>query len=366
MNLNKSLGYKNLKKNFIKKKKIFIITGKNSFYRTGFSNYYKKNFKYLATELYFKKNKYYPGIKELKVIVKKIKKFQPELIIAIGGGIIIDYAKLANVFSVVENININSKKIFIPKKKCELLVIPITAGSGAEVTKFSVLFVRKKKISIESHHLIPNYFSLIPQLVIKSSFNVRLSSAFDAFAQAIESMFSKYSTKESLRFSIMSLKYLNNNLLNFIEKPNILNSTAMLKAAHFSGKAINISKTNFPHSISYFFTSNMKIPHGIAVSIFFKTIIKFYYYKRNFSNKSFKISERFDLLFKALKLKNFESFLKKIDDIYKKTKLNKYYKKKVINLNFKRIILSINKDRLQNAPIDISLKDIKNIILNKF
>jgi alcohol dehydrogenase class IV len=72
----------------------------------------------------------------------------------------------------------------------------------------------------------------------------------------------------------------------------------MLKAANFSGMAINIAKTNTPHALSYFFTSRFKIPHGIAVSIFFIEVINFYYFSGK-KNNNLDILKRFNLFFKV-------------------------------------------------------------------
>ena len=83
--------------------------------------------------MFIKQNKI-PLFTELKKIVKSLNNFDPDLIIAFGGGSAIDYAKIANVvsdFSKIKEIVIDQKQKL--KKKCKLLAIPTTAGSGAEV-----------------------------------------------------------------------------------------------------------------------------------------------------------------------------------------------------------------------------------------
>ena len=76
-------------------KKIFIISGKNSFYKSK-ANVFLKFPKNQTIKLYFKKSKL-PEYNELRAILKKIDNFAPDIIIAIGGGSVIDLAKIASI-----------------------------------------------------------------------------------------------------------------------------------------------------------------------------------------------------------------------------------------------------------------------------
>jgi alcohol dehydrogenase class IV len=357
---------------FIKKnkiKKIVVITGKKSFNFSGFKNLkIFKDFKYITTVLYKKKS--IPEINELKSFIKKINIINPDLIIALGGGCVIDYAKLLNGLHNIKNLKnkIKKNKIKINSNKTKILAIPTTAGSGAEVTPFSVIYVDNIKYSIEHTLLKPDFFSLIPKLVINSSKTVRASAGFDAIAQACESIFSKKANIDSLKNSSRSLRCSIKNFLGFVNSPNLTNAESMLTAANLAGEAISTARTNAPHSLSYFFTSHFKIPHGIAVSVFFIEFIKFYYYSINNYKNLLSLRKKINFFFKAIKIKNINEFelifkiiliksgIKKILDNY-----NIDYKK-----NFKLIIKSINKERLSNAPVSVKNDDLKKIILQSF
>ena len=159
-------------KNFLKKKRyknILIITGKNSFYKSGANSLLRSILREIKFKIYFKRG-LIPEIKELKKIVSLVNSLNPDLILAIGGGTVIDYSKIACCTELKE---ISFKKILLGKvkykKKFQLCVIPTTAGSGAEVTSNSVIFINNKKFSFESQNLLPDNFFLIPSLILKSN-----------------------------------------------------------------------------------------------------------------------------------------------------------------------------------------------------
>jgi len=355
---------------FIKNNKIqniLIITGKKSFNFSGFKKLkIYKDFKFIMTILY-KKNKI-PEIGELNFLIEKVNLANPDLIIALGGGCALDYAKLANALYNIKDLKkkIKENSLKINSKKTKILAIPTTAGSGAEETKFSVLYIDQIKYSVEHSLLKPDFHSLIPKLVINSSKIVRASSGFDAIAQACESIFSKKANILSLEYSSKSLECSIKNFLVFVNNPNFVSAGKMLNAANLSGKAINIAKTNAPHALSYLFTSKYKIPHGIAVSIFFVEIINFYYFSVS-PKKNIYLNKRFNLLFKSIKKNNILSFNNLFQKFFLESGIKKYLDKKLkiikypINSND-----CFNFDRLKNSPIKISKEEIYSFYLKKF
>ena len=79
-------------------KKIFIISGKNSFYKSKANIFFKFPEKKIL-KFFFKKSKL-PQLNELNMIIKEIEKFNPDIILAIGGGAVIDYAKIASIIDI--------------------------------------------------------------------------------------------------------------------------------------------------------------------------------------------------------------------------------------------------------------------------
>jgi alcohol dehydrogenase class IV len=145
------------------KKKICIITGKNVYKNIAVSLFinkiYNKN-----TKIFFKL-KPYPEYLEIKKLQKKIKIFYPDIIVSVGGGSVLDCSKI--IYQ-----NISCKK---------LILIPTTAGSGAEATKFAVLYKNKNKFSVKISKKFESY--LFPDLTLNVPESIKSSSTFDALAQ---------------------------------------------------------------------------------------------------------------------------------------------------------------------------------------
>ena len=370
MNIIGKNDYKNLQKLILNRnfKKIFFITGYNSFYKSGANKIFKNISKNKEVNFFFKK-KYLPELQELKKIIKLINKFKPDLIIAVGGGCVLDYAKLANVYFNEGNIeeSVSKSKFNFKKKHSKLIAIPTTAGSGAEVTPFAVLYINKNKYSVENEFVKPDYYFIIPELIIKSKKILKASTGFDAIAQALESMISVKSNEKSLEFSKRSLKLSIPNYINFIKKPNIENTIKMCLAANLSGKAISIAKTNGPHAASYPFSAYYGIDHGHAVSLTINEFMLKYYLKSNYSITSFDLKERFNSIFKLFKIKNIYELDAMLKNIKNQAGLENNFKKLGINISrdYNKILSGVNDQRLKNCPIRIERNDLKSILLTK-
>jgi alcohol dehydrogenase class IV len=346
-------------------KKIFVLCGKKSFVTSGAENLFKKIITDKEIKLFYKKSEL-PILEELIEIINDIKNFKPDLILAVGGGAVIDYAKIANVVDVREDLAdliVNYSYPF-KKKYTKLTVIPTTAGSGAEVTSNAVIYVEGIKHSFESELLIPDNFFLIPEFLISAPNKIKASAGFDAIAQALESLVSKKSNDRSVEYASKSLRVSVNSFLSFVNNPNMKNATEMSIAANLAGKAISISKTTAPHAASYPFTSLFDISHGHAVSLFFERFFKFNYDNLDKSETSFDLKKRFDLIFNLFDVPNINEFNSKISLIKNKAKLEDNLIKLDIDIqqSSENIFKGINLLRLGNNPVKINGKDILNII----
>lgn len=199
-----------------------------------------------------------------------------DLIIAIGGGTIIDLAK---IFSLAYSNKVTSLEELLTGKplasKIDLVFIPTTAGTGSEATSFAVVFKDKIKYSLASPSLLPKYTILDPGLLLSLPQGVLNSTLLDALAQGIESLWAVGGTNESREYSVVAVSSI---LAGLEETDKIKKLQHFQLGAHFSGKAINISKTTISHAISYPLTAYFGIPHGTAVFLTLPKITELNYY----------------------------------------------------------------------------------------
>ncbi len=343
---------------------IFLVRGGSSYELSGAKNFIEEVFNTSAHYSGFDMN---PQLKDLEKGIEIFKKGHFDCIIAIGGGSVIDMAKLISVFvhqeNSIEAILTDNKKI--NNKKTPLLAIPTTAGTGAEATAFSVLYVDKKKYSVASDTMLPNYVYLSHQFSLSANSYLTACTGADAFCQAIESVWSVHSTPESEKYAYKAVNLIWGNLHAAVTSNNIDAKKAMQEASFLAGKAINISKTTAPHAISYAFTSYYHIPHGHAVSI---SLAYFFEFNCNITN-----SDCLDKRGSSAVLKRLEELLK-IMDLNKnnvKNKLISFFTSIGINTNISTLINSfdarliidnVNIERLKNNPRRISEGDIRGFL----
>ena len=351
-------------KNF---KKILVFAGKKSFLDSGAESQLNTILFKLKYEVFYKTNQL-PDIADLKKFIIKINNFKPDLIVAIGGGAVLDLAKASNCLHNCKNLEESIKNSSYELNNfCELIAVPTTAGSGAETTSSAVMYVNKIKYSVEGKKIKPNYIIIDPNLILSTPKLIAAASGMDAIAQSIESLLSKKSTKESVEYAVQSLKYLLPFYELHINNSNFKTAYKMSIGALNAGKAINISKTTAPHAVSYPFTSEHGISHGHAVALTLSDFLKFNFENILSAKVKFDLIERYKILFSEFRVKDTDELKRKLSKMAEKTGLELDLKK--LNINnadqIENILKGINHQRLSNNPIDIDISVIRKILVSK-
>ena len=192
-----------------------------------------------------------------------------DMMIAIGGGSAIDMAKLIGICGTHRGQyrELLTGKIPIRDKVAPLIAIPTTAGTGSEATHFAVVYVAEQKYSVAHANVLPDYAIIDPNLTTNLPPAITAHTGLDALSQAVESLWSVNATAQSRVFASEALTLVLDNLEAAVHRPTPDVRANMCRAAHLSGKAINISKTTAPHAISYTLTSQFGVPHGLAVAL---------------------------------------------------------------------------------------------------
>ncbi len=218
-----------------------------------------------------------PKIEDVDRGVSLFKENDIDCIIAVGGGSVIDMAKLINWFS---SNDLDSQKYLIEDQNSVkdgkvLIAVPTTSGAGSEGTHFAVFYVDKVKHSAAHETILPDLAIIDPNLSSSQPPYISATSGMDALSQAIESYWSIYSIDESQKYSRKAIELILPNLKQSVVAPTPESRLAMAEAAYLAGKAINITKTTAPHAVSYPITSHFGIAHGHAVALTMPSIFEF-------------------------------------------------------------------------------------------
>ena len=213
-----------------------------------------------------------PRVEDVTALLEQIDhKESYQAIIAVGGGSVIDTAKLMKAFwgnplGLDEYLGCEDNRDPLPAP-LPLIAMPSTAGSGSEATRFAVVYKNKEKYSVEHDALLPSFSVVVPSLLKSVPSHTAAASGMDALCQGIESYWSIHSTDESRKLAEEAIEL----AWNWIEQAvNDRSSEAlhyMARASHLAGRAINITKTTAPHAVSYPMTAYFGVTHGHAVAL---------------------------------------------------------------------------------------------------
>ena len=364
---------KNIKKiiSNLDAKKILLVTGKGSYKKSGSE---EKLIQYLGDAVIkrffdFEPN---PNIKDVLVGINIISSFKPDLIIAVGGGSVIDIAKLINIFAVhvakekeiYEFVNESSS---VKQAGLPLIAIPTTSGTGSEATHFAVVYIGNKKYSFAHKYVLPDFSIIDSSLSYSNPAYIKACSGFDALSQAIESFWAVGSTEESRSYSREAIKIILSSIEMAVLESDKKSMDRMSLAANLAGKAINISKTTAAHAVSYPITKFLGIPHGHAVAL---TLGSFFVINSHYSESQLNDSrgiQYFDNISKELlnlfDCSESEQVSQRLNQIMAniglEANLKSIFSKK--NIDYELIKKEINLERLNNNPVKVNSSQIENL-----
>lgn len=206
-----------------------------------------------------------PVYESVKQAVIRFKEEGCDMIVAAGGGSTMDVAKCIKLYAPLDPER-NFLKQKIQPSEIPLLVIPTTAGTGSEATRFAVIYFQGEKQSITHEACMPNAVMLDASLLESLPLYQRKATCMDAFCHALESCWSVNSTEESRGYAKEAIGLIMEYSSGYLENQRIANGK-MLMAAHLAGKAINISQTTAGHALCYKLTSLYGIAHGHAAAL---------------------------------------------------------------------------------------------------
>lgn len=225
------------------KKNVVLVTGRTSYAKCGAEAFISPFLKsrcvvHLTTT----------GENAMAEDVEKKRGMLPENVdsfIAVGGGTVIDTTKLLRG---------------VDGELPPFLAMPTTAGTGAEATRFAVYYDHGNKMSADDVRYLPTDTLLVPEFAATQTPYQRASTEFDAYAQAVESLWAVSATADSREYARRALA--------------LMDANKQMLGSYWAGRAIDISRTTAAHALSYYMTSRYGIPHGHAVYMMFPYVCR--------------------------------------------------------------------------------------------
>lgn len=288
--------------------KASIVTGGNSMKRNGFLDLVKKLLEESGKEVQI-----IDGVEENPSVETVIKgkelmlEFNPDLIIALGGGSAMDAAKVMWTF--YEHPDLTFDDVVNPgitpklRQKALFIAIPSTSGTASEITAFSVITDNKThaKYPVVSDYIVPDYAIVDPIIPSKMPKKVTANTGMDVVAHATEALVSTAASDFTDALAIHALKIVFKYLKKAYDNPDDMKARErMHNASTMAGMAFTSASLGIIHSMAHKIGGEFGITHGLANSILLPYVCE---YNR-------KATDKFDFIEKELGVDNYIEALK--------------------------------------------------------
>lgn len=209
-----------------------------------------------------------PPMEQIELGHAKLKNSGAQCVLAVGGGSVIDAAKLIAARAVNNKSVHKMTGLFkVRKGMLSLYVIPTTAGTGSEATIAAVVSdpVKQRKVAVIDPKLSPEAMALDANIMVGLPPAITAATGMDALTHAVEAFISKNATAETEERSLLAAKAIFENLPTVFENgQNIEARQAMAEASMLAGKAFTIAGVGYVHAIAHNLGAIYHIPHGLA------------------------------------------------------------------------------------------------------
>lgn len=220
-----------------------------------------------------------PCYQDVERLMEEVEKQEGDLIVAVGGGSVMDAAKLCSIlkgapYTVRDLLSEPGQA----KKMRKTVMIPTTCGTGSEATCNAIVAIpeRQSKQGIVNEAMIPDYVILDSQMIRRLPKGILAATGVDALAHAVECYTSKKATPFSNTYAMASAKLIFQNIREAYHNPDNMEAKSnMLLGAFYGGAAITASGTTAVHALSYPLGGKYHIAHGVSNAILFAHVMQF-------------------------------------------------------------------------------------------
>lgn len=220
-----------------------------------------------------------PSVETVDKATAAFKEAGADFIVAFGGGSPMDVAKAVGVTakyggSITEYEGAHK----VPGPIIPLIAIPTTAGTGSEVTAFSVItdHSRDYKLTVFSYEILPAYAILDAELLTTAPASVAAACGIDAFIHAEEAYISTAASPFSDAMAEKAMSLIGKNIRRFVaNRGDIEAAEAMLTGSLFAGIAFSFARLGNVHAMSHPVSAFFDVPHGVANAVLLPVITEY-------------------------------------------------------------------------------------------
>lgn len=220
-----------------------------------------------------------PSVETVDKATAAFKEAGADFIVAFGGGSPMDVAKAVGVTakyggSITEYEGAHK----VPGPIIPLIAIPTTAGTGSEVTAFSVItdYSRDYKLTVFSYEILPAYAILDAELLTTAPASVAAACGIDAFIHAEEAYISTAASPFSDAMAEKAMSLIGKNIRRFVaNRGDIEAAESMLVGSLFAGIAFSFARLGNVHAMSHPVSAFFDVPHGVANAVLLPVIAEY-------------------------------------------------------------------------------------------
>ncbi len=210
-----------------------------------------------------------PSLEIVEQVVGAARMEDPAAVVGIGGGSALDSAKLVAALLTNEGTVADALRdpSLLRHPARPLVLVPTTAGTGAEATRNAVVIREGRKAFLGSPHLVPAVAVLDPELTVTLPRDVTAFTGMDALSHCVEAILSTNGNALTDAVALQGMRLVRAYLPRAVENGSDLEARGnMLVAAFLGGLAVNAGMV-VGHSIAYTLANHLGLPHGLSCAL---------------------------------------------------------------------------------------------------
>lgn len=219
-----------------------------------------------------------PTFAEFETLLERVRAFNTNFVVGIGGGSVMDVAKLLaaqirNTQSIDEIVGIGN----LAERQTRMVCVPTTSGTGSEVSP-NALFTTDAgaKVGVISPFLVPDAAYICPELTVSVPPSVTAATGIDALTHCLEAYANNFSHPMADVLAIEGIRIIASNLVRACRNPDDIDArTQVALGSVYGGMCLGPVNTGAVHALAYPLGTEFHIPHGLSNALLLPYVMEF-------------------------------------------------------------------------------------------